>query len=153
MSGSGPNSSGASSTLSALQGALAAEHATIWGYGVVGAHLSGAARGLALAADATHRVRRDALAATIRALPAVAVAAEPAYALPFLVASPGAALQLATFLESRTAASWRAVLAATSNVSLRRTALAALTDDAVRATRWRTTARNPTVTVPFPGQS
>lgn len=148
MSGSGQ----VRATVAALQGALAAEHATVWGYGVVGGQLSGAAEAQARTAEGAHRARRDALTATIRAQRGDPVAAEPAYALPFVVTTPASALRLAVVLESRTGVSWRAVLGATDEPSLRRTALAALTDTAVRAARWRMMAKSPTVTVPFPGQ-
>src|SRR5207247_435053 len=50
----------------ALQVALAAEHAVIWGYAVAGAHLDVALREEVWLADAAHRGRRDATAALVR---------------------------------------------------------------------------------------
>jgi hypothetical protein len=49
------------------------------------------------------------------------------------------------------AAAWRAALSATRDAD-RGTAVDALTDAAVRATRWRRLAAVTPVTVPFPGR-
>jgi len=134
-----------------LQAALAAEHAAVFGYGAVGARLAGSARAEAAAADAAHRARRDAVAAVLTGLGEVPGAAERAYTLPFPVTSGPAALRLAVLLEERVASTWRAALPDTTG-PVRRAALAALTDCAVRAVRWRqrATPRSP-ATVPFPG--
>jgi hypothetical protein len=135
----------------ALQTALAAEHAVIWGYAVVGAHLDPALRDTAWAADAAHRDRRDATAMLVRHYGGDPVPTSPSYELPFRVADPRAALRLAVHLEEGAAAAWRYVVGVTDERPLRRTATAALTEAAVRATRWRrmVTPRSPTV--PFPG--
>jgi hypothetical protein len=53
--------------LAAAQTALAAEHAAIYGYAVVGAHLSGDERARAIAVYQAHRRRRDELARLIAA--------------------------------------------------------------------------------------
>ena len=42
--------------------ALAAEHAAVYGYGVVGAHLDNAGKATARDAEQAHRNRRDAIA-------------------------------------------------------------------------------------------
>jgi len=140
-----------SDPVQALQTALAAEHAVIWGYAVVGARVDPALRAQVRAADAAHRDRRDATAALVRGLGGDPVSTSPSYALPFRVPDRFAALRLAVHLEEGAATAWRYVVAATDDRSLRRTATAALTDAAVRATRWRllVTPRSPTV--PFPG--
>src|SRR6185295_16208321 len=54
-----------STTTRALQSVLAAEHATVYGYGVAGARLTGAARNRALAAYDHHRASRDEVEARI----------------------------------------------------------------------------------------
>jgi hypothetical protein len=136
----------------AMQGALAAEHAVIFGYAVAGAHLSGADLAAVRAADTAHRDRRDALAAAVRARGADPVTAEPGYRLPFAVTGRPAALRLAGTLEDGTAAAWRYLVAAADRADLRRTAVAALTDAAVRATRWRRGYDPAHAAVPFPGQ-
>ncbi len=71
----------------ALQAALAAEHAAVYGYGVAGAHLSGARQKAAAQDWQIHEASRDALAAMITARGAQPVAAAAAYRLPFRVNS------------------------------------------------------------------
>jgi hypothetical protein len=141
-----------SGVLEAMQAALAAEHAVIFGYAVAGAHLAGADLAAAREADAAHRDRRDALSAAIRIRGADPVTAEPAYRLPFPVTGQLPAVRLAATLEEGTAAAWRYLVAAADNADLRGTAVAALTDAAVRATRWRRRHDPAHAAVPFPGQ-
>ncbi len=133
-----------------LQDALGAEHAAVYGYGVVGAHLTGPALTVARAADALHRTRRDQLVVRLTALGARPVPAEPAYLLPFPVTDAPTALRLAAYLEDRAVAVWRAVLPDTDG-ELRTFALAAMVDGAVRATRWRRVAGTRPLTVALPG--
>jgi hypothetical protein len=143
----------AQSELEALQAALAAEHAVVWGYGVVGSRADAALLPAVRAADSAHRGRRDATAALVRGLGAEPVTTEPSYALPFPVTTRGSALRLAVHLEDGDAAAWRYAVASTDDRAVRRTALTALTDAAVRATRWRLLlpAGAAGATVPFPG--
>ncbi|WP_143672948.1 DUF4439 domain-containing protein, partial [Streptomyces sp. b94] len=54
--------------LTAVQSALAAEHAAVYGYGVLGGRLDGKRRAEARAAYDAHRARRDALARAARDL-------------------------------------------------------------------------------------
>ena len=93
--------------LAAVQAALAAEHAAVYGYGVVGARVSAAREAEARAAYDAHRARRDALRRTVTDLGGTPVAA--VYA--------------------------DLVRAATSD--LRRDAAGWLREAAVRAVRWR----------------
>jgi hypothetical protein len=138
--------------------ALAAEHAAIWGYGVVGAHLDDKTKAVARQAEAAHRTRRDSLiarlagtAAGASAQPASAVpVAQPGYALPFAVTSKATAVRLAVTLEEGTARAWRQALAATNGAE-RKLVLDAYLDCAVRATRWRVAGKIAPTTVPFPG--
>lgn len=132
-----------------LADALSAEHAAIFGYGVVGAHLSGALVTAARQAEETHRFRRDEL---LVRLGDGAPPAAPAYGLPFPVTGAAAALRLAVLIEERCAAAWQATLGATAGEQ-RRTGLAALTDCAQRAVGWRTAAKITPTLVPFPGRS
>jgi hypothetical protein len=140
-----------SEPIDALQTALAAEHAVIWGYAVVGAKVGADLRGRVLEADAAHRSRRDATAAAVRRLGADPASTRASYRLPFPVADRRSALRLAVHLEEGAAAAWRYVVAATDDAALRRTAVAALTDAAIRATGWRRLVSPATPTVPFPG--
>ena len=135
----------------ALGTALAAEHAAVYAYGVLGARLTGHARGDAVSAEAAHRARRDALLLRVARSGATPSPAAPAYTLPFPVTDVAGALRLAVLVEERTAEAWRAAVPPAGRRD-RTTAVAALTDCAVRATRWRRRA-HPTAppTVPFPG--
>lgn len=135
-----------------LAAALAAEHAAIYAYGLIGVRLDGAAAEQARSAEAAHRARRDQLVVLLTDRGASPPPPEPAYAVPFAVTDRASALRLAIEVEERAGAVWRAALAATTGTQ-RNQALAALTDTAVRATRWRRIAGVTPVTVPFPGRT
>jgi len=120
----------------ALQAALAAEHAAVYGYGVAGAHLSGARRRAAAQDWQIHEASRDALAAMITALGAQPVAAAAAYRLPFPVHGGPAAVMLAAFLEDRVATAYLGVVAL-SEARLRLFGARALESAALRAAGWR----------------
>ncbi|HEX5596589.1 MAG TPA: ferritin-like domain-containing protein [Micromonosporaceae bacterium] len=130
--------------------ALAAEYAAIFAYGPIGVRLKGNAAEQARAAEAAHRARRDRLVVLLAAGGGKVPAAEPAYALPFPVTDAASALRLAIEVEERTAAVWRAALPATTG-NERARALEALTDCALRATRFRRRADVTPATVAFPG--
>jgi hypothetical protein len=150
--------------MSSLTAGLAAEQAAIYAYGPIGVRLSGAARADARAAEAVHRDRRDALISRLTppssgpsgaptpAAETPAVETPAGYALPFPVIDTTSALKLAIHVEDGVAATWRAALAATEGAD-RLTALTALTDAAVRATRWRRAAGVTPLTVPYPGKA
>jgi hypothetical protein len=123
-------------TISALQGALAAEHVAIFGYGVLGAHLLGAQRQTADQMWNSHRARRDRLRSYVEAGGATPVAAAPAYRLPSPVSSPRTAAQLAARLEDGVTAGY-AGLAGAADPALRRYAAQAMQEATVRAVRWR----------------
>ncbi|RKN59111.1 DUF4439 domain-containing protein [Micromonospora costi] len=135
----------------ALGAALTAEYAAIYAYGPIGVRLSGTARTAARQAEAAHRRRRDALVMQLSTTGAAVPADQAGYALPFPITDRASALRLAVEVEERTAAHWRAALAATTGAD-RDQALDALLDYAVRATRWRKTAGMTPVTVAFPGR-
>jgi Domain of unknown function (DUF4439) len=133
-----------------LTDALRAEHAAIYGYGLVGAHLDAGTVPLALAAEAAHRSRRDALVVLLAARGRTPPPAELAYAPPAPVTDQAGALRLAVTIEEATAAVWRLALPETAGTD-RKLALDALSDCAVRATRARRAAGITPSTVPFPG--
>ena len=135
----------------ALAAALTAEYAAIYAYGPIGVRLSGAARTAARQAEAAHRRRRDALVLQLSTAGATVPPDRAGYALPFPITDRASALRLAVEVEERTAAHWRAALAATTGPD-RDQALDALIDYSVRATRWRRTAGVDPLTVPFPGR-
>lgn len=122
--------------LTALQAALTAEHAAVYGYGVVGGRIAEGQRSEARAAYHAHRARRDALAREVRDLGAEPAAASAAYALPFPVSDPAAAVRLAAELEDRVAGVYSDLVRAAEG-ALRGTAAEALREAAVRAVRWR----------------
>ncbi|WP_329062826.1 ferritin-like domain-containing protein [Streptomyces sp. NBC_01429] len=122
--------------LTAAQAALAAEHAAVYGYGVVGGRIGDNRRAEATAAYAAHRARRDALARTVRDLGGRPEAAAAAYALPFTVPDASAAVRLAAELEDRVAGVYSDLVRAAEG-PLRREAAGALREAAVRAVRWR----------------
>ncbi|MGW2646353.1 ferritin-like domain-containing protein [Streptomyces sp. NPDC001393] len=124
-----------SGELAALQAALAAEHAAVYGYGVVGGKISAARRTEARAAYDAHRARRDALIREVRDLGGQPVAANAGYALPFPVPDSPAAVRLAARLEERVAGVY-ADLVRASTGARRGAAAAALREAAVRAVRW-----------------
>jgi hypothetical protein len=134
----------------ALAAALAAEHAAVFGYGIVGARLNAADQASARDAEATHRSRRDTLVIRIAAASASPPASAPAYALPFPVTDRDSALRLAVALEDGTAKAWRRTLGSTEGDE-RKLAVEALMDCAVRATRWRLAGGVSPSTLPFPG--
>lgn len=122
--------------LDAAQAALAAEHAAVYGYGVVGARVGEARRAEATAAYEGHRARRDALRRTVRDLGGEPVVAAAAYELPFGVPDTAAAVRLAGVLEDRVAGVY-SDLVRSADGPLRKDAAAALREAAVRAVRWR----------------
>ncbi|MFJ2605909.1 ferritin-like domain-containing protein [Streptomyces sp. NPDC087425] len=122
--------------LAALQAALGAEHAAVYGYGVVGGRVGQARRAEARSAYDAHRARRDALAREVRDVGGTPVAAAAGYALPFPVPDAQAAVRLAADLEERVAGVYSDLVRAASG-GVRRTAAEALREAAVRAVRWR----------------
>ncbi len=128
------------SAADALQSCLAAEHADLFGYGVLGGVLAGISGAAALEAYAgtcyaEHRARRDDLTTLLYRLGETPVAAEPAYTLPFGVSGLAACKRLARELEARTAAIYAQAVAETV-VPSRAIAVDALTDCARREAGW-----------------
>ncbi|WP_127497163.1 ferritin-like domain-containing protein [Actinoplanes solisilvae] len=133
--------------------ALAAEEAAIYAYGIIGVHLSGKGDiAEARAAEQAHRGRRDYLVGRLDTLKASAAASPAGYELPFAVTDRESALKLAIQIEDGVAQAWRPVLPVTTGND-RGTALAAMTEAAVRATRWRRLAEVSPATLPFPGRA
>jgi hypothetical protein len=135
-----------SASVAALQNALAAEHAAVYGYGVAGAQLAGTGQSDARADWTAHRVARDNLTTMLSQLGATPVAASPAYRLPFPVTSPQAAARLAATLEEGVTRAYLA-LVAVSNPALRTFAAQAMQTSANRALAWSGTTRA------FPGMA
>ncbi|WP_442874926.1 ferritin-like domain-containing protein [Actinoplanes sp. NBC_00393] len=134
-----------------LAGALAAEEAAIYAYGLVGVHLAEAEQDRARTAEQQHRVRRDELVDRLDELQASTAPAPAGYQLPFEVTDRESALKLAVHVEDGVAQAWRVVLPVTEGTE-RIDALSALTESAVRATRWRRIAGMTPLTMAFPGR-
>jgi Domain of unknown function (DUF4439) len=139
----GPTSAGRS-PVSALQAALAAEHAAIYGYGIAGAQLSSSAKAAALRDWTLHQNARDTLTAMITSLGATPVAASAAYDLPFAVHGERAARSLAAVLEDGVTRAYLG-LVALPDMALRTFGALAMQAPADRAAFWRGS------TTAFPG--
>ncbi len=118
-----------------LQAALAAEQAACYGYGVVGAYLSGAGAARADSDWIAHELARDSLTATITAAGADPVAAAVAYRLPIQVRSATQATALAVIIEERVAQAYIGLVGLT-DLTLRAFGARQLRDAALRATTW-----------------
>lgn len=130
----------------ALQAALQAEFEVIYGYGVVGAHLSGAAENYATSRLTTHMARRDKLAGLITAQGAVPATTRAAYALPFVVNGVATARRLGAHLELGAAdAAWDLISATSRRTSTRTLGVGWMTDTALSGALWGGTQ-------PLPGQ-
>ena len=130
--------------IAGLQAALAAEHAAVYGYGVIGAVVSGATETLARADWLAHQEARDTLEAMLVKLGATPVAADPAYQLPFPVTGEASAVRLAAFLEDGVTEAYLGLVAVTDR-TLRSFGALAMQPPANRALAWRGS------TVAFPG--
>jgi hypothetical protein len=138
MTGPGILSTGGAASpqaIARLQAALAAEQAACYGYGVVGAYLSGPAAARAGADWVAHELARDSLTATIAAAGANPVPAAVAYRLPIQVHSAAQATALAVVLEERVAQAYIGLVGLT-DPTLRALGARQLRSAALRATTW-----------------
>jgi hypothetical protein len=135
VSGSGKTEAKASAELTAVQAALGAEHAAVYGYGVVGGKIQESRRSEARAAYDAHRARRDELTRAVRDLGGKPEPAAAAYALPFPVTDSDSAVRFAAELEDRVAGVYSDLVRAAEG-DRRRAAADALREAAVRSVRW-----------------
>ena len=119
----------------ALQSALAAENAAVYGYGVAGGQLGSSARKLALQNWTQHEMARDRLQAMLTSLGVKPVAAQAAYQMPFPVHGTRAAISLAGYLENQVAAAYLGVVAL-DDPRLRAWGAGQAQACALRATTW-----------------
>ena len=134
----------------ALREALAAEHAAVWGYGVVGAALAVEARPPATAAETAHRDVRDQVVGAARGACRRAGRRRRRLRLPFPVLSGVDAAALAVVLEDGVAAAWVRVLDQAAQREVRELAVGWLGAAEARAVAWRAPPAAP-VTSAFPG--
>jgi Domain of unknown function (DUF4439) len=149
-----------SAVADAWQQALAAEYAAVFGYGLLGPHLSAAAQ---VTLARTSQTQHEQLAtATATALVAAGQSAPPPqadYSWMYPVTDYLSAQRLAIRLETNCASVWRYLIATaaapnTSDATLaavRASAMTALSGAAVRAMQWRATVNPSAPTVAFPG--
>jgi hypothetical protein len=126
--------------LEAVQQCLAAEHAAVYGYGVVGGVLAdiaeaGGMRTYTQECYDAHRARRDALTELLTGSGQTPVAAHPAYRLPGPVVGTSGCTALGRQIERRSAAVYAFAVSKTSD-GTRAMAVDALTDCALRETGW-----------------
>jgi hypothetical protein len=127
---------GSVSLVQAMQAALAAENAAIFGYGVAGAHLSGARKTAAEQDWTGHKEARDTLTAMISALGATPAAAQAYYRLPFAVHNATTATALAAYLEDGVTRAYLGLVAVTGE-KWRTFGALAMQTSAERAAFWR----------------
>jgi hypothetical protein len=151
--GSGATSSSTDpDTVAAVQTALGTEHAAVWSYSLIAAFLSAQLDQRAQQDLAAHRARRDSISQLLAESGVQPAVSEPAYRTPVPVTDQNSAIQLAQTAESDSAAAWHSVLERCDDPGLRRTALDALTDAAVRGAYWSGELGTKPVVPPFPGQ-
>lgn len=142
--------------VAAWQAALAAEHAAIFGYGTLGPHLPAVRIAQAQVFQRAHRLLRDAVVASMAGQGVTAVGPKAGYLVPIPLTTGPRADRYAQRLEEACAAAWRYLVAVaagqrTAQTALRATAVAALSDSAVRAMHWRALLDPAAPTVAFPG--
>lgn len=139
--------------VSALQEALKAEHAAVYGYGVLGARLRGTAQETARTIWDDHRAQRDDLISRLASLKVRAVAASPVYRLPVRPTSGRTAAQLAAALERDVVTAY-AGLSGAPDPALRTMAAREMQQAMTRSVRWQAMSGTGRVTGPssaFPG--
>lgn len=137
------------SNVGALQSCLAAEHAAVYGYGVLAAVIHETApQSLvdrqATAAFRAHRRQRDDLISRLTGLKTVPVAASAGYRLPFAVRGVPDAVRFARLIETRCTATYASAVAQ-SVKDAREYVARRLADAAIAAVEW---GAHPTA---FPG--
>lgn len=137
--------------MGALFDAVAVEHATIYGYGLVSAHSTPEDNSLVADSMAEHRARREAAIKLIEDAGGAVPLPAAGYSLPSEVDTPAQAAKLAVRMEEDVATAWRAVVEQATDENVRAFGVAAMLEAAVTAARWRTIAGATPVIVPFPG--
>jgi hypothetical protein len=137
------------SNVAALQACLAAEHAAVYGYGVLAAVIHETAPHSlvdrqATAAFRAHRRQRDDLIGRLTSLKTVPVAASAGYRLPLAVRGVTDAVRFARLIETRCSATYASAVAQ-SVESVREYVARHLADAAIAAFEW---GAHPTA---FPG--
>ncbi|MEU5262594.1 ferritin-like domain-containing protein [Amycolatopsis sp. NPDC021455] len=151
--GAAPSGAVPQEAVDPLQVALAAEHAAVWVYGLVGAFLPGDFGDAEKSGAAEHALRRDFLQTLLSASGATPVAPEPAYVPKKPVTDAASAAQVVATAEADCASAWLAVINHTDDAGLRTTALHALVAASRRGTPWRSEAGEKPAAIAMPGQA
>ncbi|GAA1991807.1 ferritin-like domain-containing protein [Kitasatospora viridis] len=126
----------AAGATTALQAALAGEHAAVYAYGVIGARTAaGPRREDVRACYAEHQARRDSWDRLLAGSGATPTAAAPGYRLPTPVTDEASAIRLAAEVEQRLTAVY-ADLVAAADGQLRIRAATALRETALQCAHW-----------------
>ena len=137
--------------VAALYDAVGAEHAAIYGYGIVSSRVMPDSNDLVSQALAQHRDRRETAIGMLKERSIDAPVPAAGYQLPFAVTGPIGAAKLAVRMESACAVAWRAVMEQSDSEQDRAFALTGLTQCAQMAARWRQVLGAWPVTEAFPG--
>jgi Domain of unknown function (DUF4439) len=137
----------------AIFDAAAAEHATIYGYGIVSAHTTPDRNALVSESIAIHRAQRERAIQILTSRGVAPPLPAAGYQLPMAVTTPTDAANLAVRMENDTAVAWRAVLEQAMGGEDRTFAVTALTQSAILAARWKQVLKMWPVTEAFPGGS
>jgi hypothetical protein len=143
--------SGKDADNTALCDALAIEHSTIYGYGIVSALSPGSVNGMVVEALEQHRQRRDDIVAILTARKVTAPVAASGYQLPMVVGSAADAARLAARMENDCAGAWRVVAEHAETAQDRAFASTGLTQSAVMGARWNRVLGAWPITTSFPG--
>ncbi|MBO2464383.1 ferritin-like domain-containing protein [Actinomadura sp. LCR2-06] len=130
-----------------MQTALAAEHAAVYGYGVLGGKLRGTPQQVAKTYWDAHRAQRDKLVSILSVRP---VAAAAGYRLPVKVTNARSAARLAAALEDDLVPAYVA-LAGAPAADLRVFAADSAERSMARSARWRAGAGDGAPGEAFPG--
>lgn len=135
----------------ALCAALANEHAVVYGYGIVSARCAPEVNTLVSSALNQHRERRDQTISMLTGRSVTPPVAAAGYQLPMPVITPADAEKLAARMEKDSEATWRAFVEQAQSNDDRTFGVAALTQSAVLAARWKQQLGDWPVTTAFPG--
>ena len=135
----------------ALCAALANEHAVVYGYGIVSARCAPEVNTLVSSALNQHRERRDQTISMLTGRSVTPPVAAAGYQLPMPVITPADAEKLAARMEKDSEATWRAFVEQAQSNDDRTFGVAALTQSAVLAARWKQQLGDWPVTSAFPG--
>ncbi|MFJ2030936.1 ferritin-like domain-containing protein [Streptosporangium sp. NPDC087985] len=116
----------------ALGAALAAEHAAVYAYGVIGARTTGNLRAVATDAFNAHRARRDRLRTLIITRGGTPAEPSPAYELPVVPSTAAQAVELAVLVERGVTGAYLE-LTASEDPALRKMAALAMQECVVRS--------------------